>query len=65
MPFYNITFRNEKNRIQTERTVEGKENETEAELAEHITDPIAKKPGWKVVEGSKREVEFVTKRGGR
>ncbi|GAI07780.1 unnamed protein product, partial [marine sediment metagenome] len=46
-------------------TVEGKENESEAELTERVTDPIAKKPGWKVVEGSKREVEFGTKRGGR
>lgn len=65
MPFYNITFRDEKKRIKTERTVEGKENESEAELAERVTDPVAKKPGWKVVEGSKREVEFGTKRGGR
>ena len=57
MPFYNIMFRNEKYRIKTERTVEGKENETEEELAKRVN--LA---GWAVVEGSKREVEV---KGGR
>ena len=57
MPFYNIMFRNEKYRIKTERTVEGKENETEEELAKRVN--LA---GWTVVEGSKREVAV---KGGR
>ena len=52
MPFYNITFRNEKYRTKTERTVEGTEKETEEEMAKRVN--LA---GWTVVEGSKREVE--------
>lgn len=56
MPFYNIRFRNDKLRVETECTVEGTEKDTEEKLAKKVTDPVIKEPGWAVVE-SKREVK--------